>query len=201
MAKKAKSGIASIREMIESNGYDVNSANRNQRFPQFLREKVQDDLTALWTFRVPILQKQSPAQLVSSTIARVLADETTKFTFVDFAAGAGGPTPFIERELNQQLLAKSQSPVRFVLTDLHPHVEAWNAAARKSDHLDYVSEPVDAANAQRTLEKQLPKEAKVFRMYNLAFHHFPDDLASRILEDSIRTSDAFGYVFCPSALL
>ena len=153
---------------------------------------MQDDLTALWTFRVPILQKTSPARLVSSTIARVLGDDTTSYTFVDFAAGAGGPTPSIERELNQQLQAEKRRPVNFLLTDLRPHVEAWKAAAKKSHFLDYVSESVDASNAPEALHTQSRKDKKVFRMYNLAFHHFPDRLAVRILEDSVRTSDGFG---------
>ncbi|KAL9617835.1 MAG: hypothetical protein Q9160_007385 [Pyrenula sp. 1 TL-2023] len=166
-------------------------------FPQFLREKVQDNLYTAWTFRVPLLQAQSPAQLVSSILFRVLGDSTTSYTFVDFAAGAGGPTPVIESELNRQLKAQSREPVRFVLTDLHPHVKAWKAAAKKSHYLDYVAEPVDAARAPESLHTQTQTQQqqagkKLFRIFNLAFHHFDDRLASQIVKDTLRTSDGFG---------
>lgn len=144
---------------------------------------------------MPVLQKESPAQLVSTILARVLDDDTTSYTFVDFAAGAGGPTPCIESELNKQLQAQSRPSVKFVLTDLHPHVKAWKAAAKKSHHLDYVTQSVDAANAPESLQTQYQKGKKFFRIFNLAFHHFDDELASKILADTLRTSDGFGSAF------
>lgn len=164
----------------------------NGRWPQILREKIQDNLHIAWTFRVPAIQKESPAQLVSSILARVLGNDTTSYTFVDFAAGAGGPTPCIESELNRRLQAESRPPVKFLLTDLHPHVKAWQAVSKKSHHLDYVAEPVDAANASKSLQTQHQRGKKFFRMFNLAFHHFDDELASRILADTLKTSDGFG---------
>src|SRR5580700_5116611 len=121
------------------------------RFPQYLREKVQSCLTLAWTFRTPIVQKTSPAQLVASTLYHVLANSVTDYTFVDFCAGAGGPTPYIEQDLNAKLtLTEPKSPtitngdalrssqtisqpaankaVKFFLTDLHPHIPDWTEA-------------------------------------------------------------------------
>lgn len=163
-------------------------------FPQYLREKVQSCLTLCWTFRVPIIQKASPAQLVASTLSRALSNAVTTYTYVDFCAGAGGPTPFIEKDLNAQLSSRTSATadgaVKFVLTDLHPHIPDWTEASNRSEHLSFVSDPVDAANAPAGLSAQDGK--KIFRLYNLAFHHFQDDLGSAILKNTLGTADGFG---------
>jgi len=130
---------------------------------------------------------------------------------VDFCAGAGGPTPAVERILNAQLEAEAEAernagkrvgkgggkgPVQFVLTDLHPHLEAWRAAAAKSENLTFVAEAVDAASAPTGLLGEGGKgERKVFRLFNLAFHHFDDALAAEILRNTLETADGFGFVF------
>ncbi|KAJ5051884.1 uncharacterized protein L3040_001647 [Drepanopeziza brunnea f. sp. 'multigermtubi'] len=186
-------------------------------FPQYLREKVQSCLTLCWTFRVPFLQKASPAQLVASTLYRTLADDVTNYTYVDFCAGAGGPTPFIEKDLNAQLsphtpaspnktsangskavsntrlsktLAPTRGEVQFILTDLHPHIPDWTDASKRSENLSFVSDPVDAANAPSSLNGADGR--KIFRLYNLAFHHFEDKLGMDILKNTIETADGFG---------
>jgi hypothetical protein len=194
------------------------------RFPQYLREKVQSCLTLCWTFRVPVIQKASPAQLVASTLYRTLADNVRNYTYVDFCAGAGGPTPFIEMDLNAQLSSQEQNPsrtvvsnfndlkarstqasnsanngaVKFVLTDLHPHIPDWTEASKRSANLSFVSDPVDASNAPADLNGKDGK--KIFRLYNLAFHHFDDKLGSDILRNTLETADGFGYVEIPFRL-
>ncbi|KAI8626447.1 hypothetical protein F5Y19DRAFT_223366 [Xylariaceae sp. FL1651] len=222
-------------------------------FPSFLRAYVQTGLTHTWTTCLPLLQPCSPATLVANILRRELGASVSKYTYIDFCAGAGGPTPFIERALNQQLGASSSaatststrgsssnsssegrtapsyaaiasrdpphdssssSPaskqlaqdydhshnehqrdqgVKFILTDLHPHVESWEKAARQSPYLAYVSEPVDAAAAPPDLIIQNKAGGKgVFRLFNLAFHHFDDGLARAILKNTVETSDGFG---------
>ncbi|KAI0449867.1 hypothetical protein F5B21DRAFT_27167 [Xylaria acuta] len=212
-------------------------------FPAFLRAYVQAGLTHAWTTRVPLLQPCSPATLVANILRRELGASVSSYTYIDFCAGAGGPTPYIEQALNQQLdratrsgpssgpsddddkpsssslssavsyaAVAARSPpaqsrghpasardgnrgeaVKFVLTDLHPHVESWEKAARESPHLTYVSTPVDAAAAPPDLITHNKMEGKgVFRLFNLAFHHFDDDLARAILKNTVSTSDGFG---------
>ncbi|KAI0864568.1 hypothetical protein F4860DRAFT_414256 [Xylaria cubensis] len=206
-------------------------------FPPFLRAYVQAGLTHAWTTRVPLLQPCSPATLVANILRRQLGASVSSYTYIDFCAGAGGPTPYIEQALNQQLDATRGSsspassddkpssttsassyaavaaqnpaqsrghtasvrdsnrnePVKFILTDLHPHVESWEKAASKSPHLTYVSTPVDAAAAPPDLITQNKTSGKgVFRLFNLAFHHFDDDLARAILKNTVSTSDGFG---------
>ena len=175
---------------------------------------VQSCLTVAWNFRMPIMQKHSPAQVVSSILYNTLDNSVTEYTYVDFCAGAGGPTPCIERELNQKL-AKTKSspertgpaatavvngepnePVQFVMTDLHPHIAEWKEACSKSKNLTFVPKPVDATNAPADLI--LDDGKKVFRMFNLAFHHFDDNLGRDILKNTLETSDGFGYLFNPA---
>jgi len=180
------------------------------RFPAYFRAKVQAGLTLLWTLNLPFVQASSPAALVAKTIHRVLGDSISDYTYVDFCAGAGGPTPFIERDLNARLkltstddrvndVDDSNNGVDFVLTDIAPHLEAWEEAAKKSDNIHYISTSVDAANSPRDLLKPFTKKGsefmakpKMFRLFNLAFHHFEDPLAAKILQNSIDTSDGFG---------
>ncbi|TRX95500.1 hypothetical protein FHL15_003458 [Xylaria flabelliformis] len=206
-------------------------------FPPFLRAYVQAGLTHAWTTRVPLLQPCSPATLVANILRRQLGASVSSYTYIDFCAGAGGPTPYIEQALNQQLDATRHSsspassddkpssttsassyaavaaqipaqsrghtasvwdsnrnePVKFILTDLHPHVKSWEKAASESPHLTYVSTPVDAAAAPPDLITQNKTGGKgVFRLFNLAFHHFDDDLARAILKNTVSTSDGFG---------
>ncbi|KAI9875208.1 MAG: hypothetical protein M1830_008764 [Pleopsidium flavum] len=164
-------------------------------FPPFLRSCVQSCLTLAWTFRIPYFQPSSPAALVASTLHRVLGgpQNVTKYSYVDFCAGAGGPTPEVERIMNARLRAEGHEPVMFALTDLHPHIEAWTAAAKKGDRLTFCTGSVDAANAPKGLLGDEP-DSKVFRLFNLAFHHFDDELAGRILRNSVDTAGGFGFV-------
>ncbi|KAI0396629.1 hypothetical protein F5Y17DRAFT_455907 [Xylariaceae sp. FL0594] len=218
-------------------------------FPPFLRAYVQTGLTHAWTTCVPVLQSCSPAALAAHILRRELGGDpgVRRYTYIDFCAGAGGPTPEIERVLNRQLsiastssdnnnnrpsyaevanpssssplsASPSSSPtlppqnfnerneaaaaVKFILTDLHPHVESWETAARQSPHLTYVSEPVDAAAAPADLLERNKKAGAlggvpggagrgIMRLFNLAFHHFDDKLARAILKDTVETSDGF----------
>lgn len=160
-----------------------------------------------WTLSLPLIQPSSPAKLVASTISRILGARVSDYTYVDFASGAGGPTPYIEQALNKEILIRSSSssnnaiePVKFVLTDLKPHTEAWKTLSAKSDNLSYVARGVDAANAPRDLLDGVVTEGvdgdgkekkKVMRLFSLAFHHFDDDLASKILENTAETADGF----------
>ncbi|OAG41440.1 hypothetical protein AYO21_04382 [Fonsecaea monophora] len=164
-------------------------------FPQTLREKVQDYLTLGWVNRLPIIQSTSPAELVSRVLSSVLGPRLAQYVYVDFASGAGGPTPYIENHLNSELRATKKEEVKFVLTDISPHVSAWEAAAKKSKNISYIAQSVDATNAptQEDLLKDVPdtKGKKVMRLFSLAFHHFDDDLAAKILKNTVETSDGF----------
>ena len=84
--------------------------------------------------------------------------------------------------------------VDFVMTDIYPHLPDWVKATKKSNNLYYVPSPVDAANAPDDLLSMAgtqEKNKKVFRLFSLSFHHFPDPLATRILHNTLTTSSGF----------
>lgn len=107
---------------------------------------------------------------------------------------------------------QQQQPVHFVLTDLHPHIPNWALSAAASPNVHYAPRPVDAANSPpdllETVEPPLPASIvsggggdasapppRVFRTFHLAFHHFPDDLAARILHNALSdTSSGFAII-------
>lgn len=148
------------------------------------------------------------ARVLSTQLKSTIRD----YVFIDFCAGAGGPTPSIEKHLNSSLTSSSSSssfsqqtnhiqpngsssstPVQFVLTDLHPHTESWVLASSQSPNLSYVPYPVDASNAPPDLIQTYKSAGKkTFRLFNLAFHHFDDPLAKAILRNTLETSDGFG---------
>ncbi|KAG7286533.1 hypothetical protein NEMBOFW57_008844 [Staphylotrichum longicolle] len=165
-------------------------------FPNFLRAYFQAALTAAWTTHIPLLQTSSPASRVAHLL-RTHLPSLPSYVFIDFCAGGGGPTPAIERHLNnpshrvvspqeEKKAGSGEPPLQFVLTDLHPHTDLWAQAAAQSRNISYVREPVDASDAPRALvDGYRSKGKKVFRLFNLAFHHFGDGLARRILRDTV----------------
>ena len=195
----------------------------NCRFPSFLRLRVQAALTNFWTITVPFLQSASISSTLASTLRSLLGPSLTSYTFVDFCSGAGGPTRSIERSVNLKLRGNAawssnkstsndielvrlngvgkestEEGVGFVLTDIHPHLEAWEKAAKRSDHLKYVRESVDAGNVPPDLLASVDgmsgaqQQRKVFRLFSLAFHHFDDPAATQILRNTLETSSGIG---------
>ena len=73
----------------------------------------------------------------SQFVARASASEV-----LDVGAGAGGPAGnFVE-----EMLAAGIEPPRFILTDVNPQLESWEALKRRHPrYIDYVREPVDGA--------------------------------------------------------
>ncbi len=110
------------------------------------------------------------------------------------------------------------SPIDFLLTDIHPHPSAWDALLSHSPmgSLSYVKVPVDATNAPCSIfdassknvvassssgspmnghgKTANPESAtqRTMRTFFLAFHHFDEDGARRVLRDAMINSDAIG---------
>ncbi|KAG9251300.1 uncharacterized protein F5Z01DRAFT_728821 [Emericellopsis atlantica] len=161
-------------------------------FPPFLRRLVQTILLRTWHMQLPFIQPLSPGRMIAHLLIRELGDDLGNFTFVDFCAGAGGPTPILEKEINHHLRTrrKPEAPVQFVLTDLHPNLPAWEGISKKNPHITYEREPVDASRAPPQLVTRGDGK-KLMRLFNLAFHHFDDPLAKDILRDTVQTSQGF----------
>lgn len=148
-----------------------------------------------WINKFPLLQSIAPSALAGRILTSVLGPRISDYVYIDFASGSGGPIPYIEKELNAHLREESKEEVQFVLSDISPHVGAWNAAAKKSDNLSYIRQSVDATNAPpaKALLRGVAgaQGKKVMRLFCLAFHHFDDDLAADVLQNTVETSEGF----------
>jgi hypothetical protein len=92
---------------------------------------------------------------------------------------------------SEHRISKTLDPVPVLLSDIHPHVSAWEAlsSTSPSDSLSYLPYPVDATHAPEAM-----KQDRHFRTFCLAFHHFDEHGARAVLEDAMRTAEGIGWV-------
>jgi hypothetical protein len=127
-----------------------------------------------------------------------------KWKVVDFCSGSGGPIPHIEKHVNALRSSTNRPPIAFNLSDLYPNIDAWLEPASRSANLSFIPDSVDATNppfaaisSSTPGDKQAALQAgyehdgrKVLRTFCLAFHHFDDEGALRVLRSTLETSDA-----------
>lgn len=145
--------------------------NDSARTPKFLRDLVVESLsrTLQWGHVLRGLVPPFQRFLAASGATEVL----------DLCAGAAGPATILASEMR----AGGQPPPRFLLTDLYPQMDAWEAArAEHPGDIDFVQEPVDATRIPEHLAK-----GRARAIIN-AFHHFPPDIARELLADAVRGS-------------
>ncbi len=113
---------------------------------------------------------------------------------VDLCSGGGGPWPTLSRTL------AATGPVRVLLTDLFPNLEAFAHAERGSeDRITHVATPTDATD--------VPAELRGVRTMFNGFHHFPPHAARAILADAVKKQRAIAIFegvdrrFLPLALM
>ncbi|KAJ5126390.1 hypothetical protein N7448_005694 [Penicillium atrosanguineum] len=152
--------------------------------PSWLHQHEQLSLTKLWNLKVPFWSRGSLATQACEVFKEYLQDPSS-YTVLDICAGSGGPTPVLESELNREIEAQGKVPVQFILSDLYPHVEAWQRISKKQQNVSYIETPVDARAVSR-----LGKE-KECRIFNICFHHFSDEDAAGILKSAVESADAF----------
>lgn len=91
---------------------------------------------------------------------------------LDLCSGAGGPAVVLARELRRA----GKKPPRFLLTDLQPHPERWEALRRNDpEAIDFVAAPVDATAIPAGLGEGAA------RLVVNALHHLPPPLAAAVL--------------------
>ncbi|OQE80161.1 hypothetical protein PENNAL_c0047G10577 [Penicillium nalgiovense] len=160
--------------------------------PPWLHRHEQLVLTQLWNLRIPGWSYGNLAKQACSVFKEHLKD-LSSYTVLDICAGAGGPTPVLESELNKELEAEGKSPVQFVLSDLYPHIEEWERISKKQQNVTYIESPVDA----RAVPRIAGSSNKECRIFNICFHHFGDEDAAGILKSAIETADSFMQVIVP----
>ncbi|KAK5111973.1 hypothetical protein LTR62_004507 [Meristemomyces frigidus] len=187
--------------------------------PSFLKHLCQNTLTQQWLRRLPLLQSQSPAQLAAQAILSALDSledlETADWTVIDFCSGAGGPIPYVEREVNRRREREGKKAIPFRLSDIHPKIclssldiDAWIHLSSHSRNLSFIPQPVDASSPPfSVISATTPGDkvaafdqgfssdgSKVLRVYCLSFHHFDDEQAERVVRSTLETSDAFAII-------
>lgn len=177
--------------------------------PGFLRRRCQILLTTAWSQRVPLLQQVTPAELAAKLILRTLEEigdlDEGKISVIDFCSGAGGPIPTIERIVNEQRSAQGKKPVPFLMSDLYPNLDAWlEVCAQSKGSLSFIPQEVDATDPPVSATSSTSRysrtaqgyrsDTRVFRLYCLAFHHFDDELARKVLESTMQTADGFAII-------
>lgn len=155
--------------------------------PSWLREHSHKALLRTW--RMSLSSRGPPAVQACQILVDQLGGfkNATKYTYVDACAGAGGPTPLIEKRMNQQLKSAGLGSVKFVLTDLWPDIKAWKEITSRSENISYIEQPIDATKGVRLATQ----EGKECRMFNLSFHHFDDVPAEKVLTSAVDSADAF----------
>jgi hypothetical protein len=94
---------------------------------------------------------------------------------LDLASGSGEPCTILIASLEQA----GETTPSFVVSDLFPDVAALKEVAeRHPGKIDVVAESVDATNVPEKIDRPA-------RTIITAFHHFPPELAKRILADCV----------------
>jgi hypothetical protein len=97
---------------------------------------------------------------------------------LDLGAGMGGPA----RALTRAIRRAGREPPRFVLTDLHPPLAAWQILCAQHPDLSFEAEPVDATRIPLALARGRA------RLIINALHHFPPEFAQQLFADAVATS-------------
>lgn len=83
-------------------------------------------------------------------------------------------------------MEQSRSPIDVLLSDLHPHIPAWEkqVALSSTKSLSFLPYPVDATASPKGLSQK-----RHLRTFCLAFHHFGEEGAQRVMEDAMRNAE------------
>ncbi|ORY18779.1 hypothetical protein BCR34DRAFT_448730, partial [Clohesyomyces aquaticus] len=161
--------------------------------PKVIRQCCQNMLQQQWVRRLPVIQNHSPAQVAAvplkSIVDEVAAVGQTRLVVIDFCAGGGGPTPVFERLINAERARKGDTLLEFRMSDLHPNKPAWEELCKKSDNLTFIPESVNAMEPPKQVTT-----TRIFRLFNLSFHHFDDETAREVLKSTIQTAEGIAII-------
>ncbi len=139
--------------------------------PRALRDTIVESLSRTLSWGRLLAGLVAPFE---EFIARAGVDEV-----LDVCAGAAGPA----RILIEEIRRLGRTPPRFILTDLQPQLEAWQAARDAfPEQIRFIAEPVDATAIPDDLAG-----GRVRVIIN-SFHHFSPELARSILRDAVAGS-------------
>ncbi|KAF2786273.1 hypothetical protein K505DRAFT_260219 [Melanomma pulvis-pyrius CBS 109.77] len=204
--------------LVSSRPYRALEWCDEENMPRAIRQCCQNMLLQNWNRRLPWIQMQSPAKTACVRLEIIVNDvaiyDEIPLNVIDFCAGSGGPTPIFEGLINGNRTRDGLAPLQFVLSDLWPNITAWEEHSKKSDNLTYIEQSVDAAhpppialsvNSPRGVSyadtKHDPEEKpagcspnRIFRLFNLSFHHLGDEEARRVLRSTLVNADGIAII-------
>lgn len=153
--------------------------NERPETPGFVRDAITDILGMLWRL-VRIRNRLGP--VFSDFCSRAGCSRV-----LDLASGSGEPASL----LVDGLMRQGNTSVSLVLSDLYPKLGPMDrVASRFPGRMEVWRSPVDAADVPDEIECDACTLVG-------AFHHFPPDLATRILADCVRKRRALFIVDVP----
>jgi SAM-dependent methyltransferase len=122
------------------------------------------------SFLALMLKLSGHAAILAGRMQRALARSGAQ-RVLDMGSGGGGPMAAVA--------AAADPGVRFLLTDLHPNLDALRAVSEASGgRVSFSEQPVDAT--------AVPEGLSGLRTMFNAFHHLPPDAARGVLQDAVR---------------
>ena len=135
-------------------------------FPRLIRAYMQDHLAFMGDL------SGTAYQAFSTKLKEAMAS-LGQTELLDLCSGGGGPMRTILRLLREQGL-----DARARLSDLFPNVEAYRHLEKVTDGaIQGIESPVDATN--------VPVDLRGFRLMANGFHHFPPEMAEKVLADAV----------------
>jgi len=101
--------------------------------------------------------------------------ESGATSILELAAGSAMPSVELSNEIH-----RSGQAIPYTVSDKYPDLEAFRrAAALASGRIQFIDQPVDVLN--------IPANLQGLRLLVVSFHHFPPELALRLLRDAHNT--------------
>ncbi|KAF9884094.1 hypothetical protein FE257_002324 [Aspergillus nanangensis] len=157
---------------------------------EWLVNYIQSYLTYLWGVSLG----STPAATVAAKVIQRQLD-AGPYLFIDPCTGAGGPIFGIEKVLNNPD-HKDAYNAQFIIGDYKPYAQGMR---NDRPNVTYLIEPMDATNPEKVSEaleaREKPLETGQPRqrcwVFNIAFHHFDDESARRVLTHISDNADSF----------
>lgn len=155
-------------------------------FPETLRNEITLILELLWTLDLPLPFYTPPYLSVLEILDKKL-ENVKNSKIIDLCSGSGGPLIKISQKMN------SLRQVKVLLTDLYPNHDSIISLSGNT-MIAYEKESVDASKVPSRLFKD---SKNVIRTIFAAFHHLREDVAKRVLKDTIENSHGIMIVDLP----
>jgi hypothetical protein len=127
-----------------------------QETPDFIKQGIRNIRAAQWTHRIPIIQRKTPIHLAALRILKLTDnihadDQQSTWIAVEMLSGANSPIHQLESMVNAIRIRHGKRPIQFLLTDIHPQIDAWERSSAPANHLSYVPTPVDPSDPTLTI--------------------------------------------------